>query len=243
MASTIAGRELTEQHRLEQLAVRAAAARDVTRLMSAYDWADIDRSWMAVAPGMEAVVRDYSRQSAGTAGGYYQAFRTAEGAGGQAALRLAQGPPSEALQYSLGFYGRIVPKQLLQRGTQNLAGESLAHMLGGATRHVLNGGRNTLIGSVQQDRQAVGYARVTAANPCAFCAMLAGRGAVYKESTVGFEAHDHCACSAEPVYKRDADLPGRGDEFQSVYQEHASGSSDPLNAFRRAYERPALHVA
>jgi hypothetical protein len=30
--------------------------------------------------------------------------------------------------------------------------------------------------------------------------MLAGRGSVYSADTAEFEAHDHCGCSAEPVY-------------------------------------------
>jgi hypothetical protein len=30
--------------------------------------------------------------------------------------------------------------------------------------------------------------------------MLADRGAVYSEATADFAAHDHCGCSAEPVY-------------------------------------------
>lgn len=242
MASTTAGRELTEQHRRTQLAVRAAAARDVTRLMSAYDLADIDRSWMAVAPGMEAVVRDFHRQSAGVAAGYYQAYRTAEGAAGSPALRLAEPPDEEALRYSLGFYGRVAPKQMIQRGVRNVAAQTMAGMIGGATRHVSNGGRNTLIESVREDRQSVGWARVTTAKPCPFCAMLAGRGAVFKEATVGFLPHDHCACTAEPVYRRGAPLPGRADEFAALYDQHAKGSRDPVNAFRRAYERPRLHV-
>lgn len=242
MAATVAGRQLTEQHRQMQLAVRAAAARDILRLMSAYDLADIDRSWDAIAPGMEAVVRNYHRQSSGVAAGYYQAYRTAEAAGGSPTLRLADFDPDQ-VSYSLGFYGRVAPKQMIQRGIRDVASKTTTLMVGGATRHVLDGGRNTVIGSVREDRQSVGYARVTASKPCAFCAMLAGRGAVYKQNTAGFRAHDHCSCSVEAVYRQDAPLPSGGDEFADLYTKQAKGSTDPLNAFRRAYERPGLHVA
>lgn len=243
MASTSAGRQLTEQHRLRQLGVRAAAARDILRLMAAYDLSDIDRSWLAIAPGMEAVVREYHRQSAGVAAGYYQAYRTAEAVPGPPALRLADPPDPETLAYSLGFYGRVAPKQMIQKGVRDVAAKTTTLMVGGATRHVLDGGRGTLIGSAKADERTVGWARVTAAKPCSFCAMLAGRGAVYKEATVGFQAHDTCACTAEPVYRRDAPLPGRAEEFRSLYDKHASGASDPVNAFRRAYEHPSLHAA
>jgi hypothetical protein len=30
--------------------------------------------------------------------------------------------------------------------------------------------------------------------------MLIGRGAVYTEASVDFEAHDHCHCGAEPAW-------------------------------------------
>jgi hypothetical protein len=41
---------------------------------------------------------------------------------------------------------------------------------------------------------------VTSGNACDFCSMLADRGAVYGEASAEFEAHDHCSCSAQPVY-------------------------------------------
>jgi hypothetical protein len=49
----------------------------------------------------------------------------------------------------------------------------------------------------------VRYKRVLSSNPCSFCRMLAGRGAVYHEGTASFESHDHCACSAEPVFSKE----------------------------------------
>lgn len=46
----------------------------------------------------------------------------------------------------------------------------------------------------------VRWKRVLSANPCAFCRMLAGRGAVYSEGTASFLSHDHCSCTAEPEF-------------------------------------------
>jgi len=47
---------------------------------------------------------------------------------------------------------------------------------------------------------------VTSANPCDFCLMLESRGAVYKEWTVDFQAHDSCACTAAPEWEESGAL-------------------------------------
>lgn len=59
--------------------------------------------------------------------------------------------------------------------------------------------RSTITGNRQADPQAVGWRRITNGG-CRFCRMLAGRGAVYKESTARFAAHKSCHCTAQPVF-------------------------------------------
>jgi hypothetical protein len=71
---------------------------------------------------------------------------------------------------------------------------------GASTRMVMMGGRDTITNAVHIDPRARGWERVIEPGACGFCAMLAGRGAVYKESTVDFRAHDHCHCTARAVF-------------------------------------------
>jgi hypothetical protein len=71
---------------------------------------------------------------------------------------------------------------------------------GASTRMVMMGGRDTVTNAVHLDSMADGWERVIEPGACGFCAMLAGRGAVYKERTVGFRAHDHCHCIARAVF-------------------------------------------
>lgn len=71
---------------------------------------------------------------------------------------------------------------------------------GASTRMVMRGGRDTVTRAVHVDSSAAGWERVIEPGACGFCAMLAGRGAVYKESTVDFRAHDHCHCVARVVF-------------------------------------------
>lgn len=59
--------------------------------------------------------------------------------------------------------------------------------------------RDTITTNQHKDPAAVGWKRITAGG-CQLCRMLAGRGAVYKESTARFATHPHCNCTAAPVF-------------------------------------------
>lgn len=59
--------------------------------------------------------------------------------------------------------------------------------------------RDTVTGNTARDPEAIGWRRVSSGG-CRFCAMLAARGAVYKESTVRFAAHTNCHCSVAPAF-------------------------------------------
>jgi hypothetical protein len=100
-------------------------------------------------------------------------------------------------------------------------------------RHALAGGRNTITGTTARDRKG-GWARVTSGDPCAFCAMLASRGPVYSQATVRFRAHDGCSCSAMAVYNRRDGWTGQARGYRDLWNDVATGATDPLNAFRRA---------
>lgn len=59
--------------------------------------------------------------------------------------------------------------------------------------------RSTILTNSQRDPASVGWKRNVGV-ACKFCRMLAGRGAVYRESTARFAAHAHCDCTASPVF-------------------------------------------
>jgi hypothetical protein len=112
---------------------------------------------------------------------------------------------------------------------------------GRVTRHILDGGRDTIIGSVNADKQALGWARVTDGDPCYFCLTLASRGAVYKtEQTADFQAHDHCGCTAMPLWDG-TDWPATR-EFREIYDAAQrdgvdEGCCSPARTAARAAER------
>lgn len=138
----------------------------------------------------------------GTAAGaiavdFYGEQRAAAGAAGSFEASVAELPPVERFDI------------LARWATGPLFGESpnpglaLSKMTGGLSRIVLGVGRATIEGAVAEDPAGPRWARHASANACAFCALVATRGAVYhSEKTAGQGAkyHDDCHCTVVPVF-------------------------------------------
>jgi hypothetical protein len=119
--------------------------------------------------------------------------------------------------------------------------DALVESSGAAMRHVIEGSRQATLAVVREDPATTRYMRVTDGDPCYFCAMLASRGPVYlNRTTASFRAHDHCACTAEPVFAAGSEWPGRAREFQKLWNREIRGQysgKDAIRAWRRLYER------
>lgn len=61
--------------------------------------------------------------------------------------------------------------------------------------------RDTILTNQRGDAAAVGWRRYTSAGACGFCRMAADKGAVYRDDTAYFAAHDNCRCTAGPVFR------------------------------------------
>lgn len=143
---------------------------------------------------------------------YFAAFREAEGIRGGARARAAKAMTYE--QFLVGMRATLLTSLAGGMRRANHAEDAaqaalyldeasdmaLSGASGSLIRNVLDGDRETVLDSIRTDKVAKGYARVTDSNPCDFCEMLAGRGAVFGEESADFEAHDKCACSAEPSF-------------------------------------------
>jgi len=243
MARTAAGRILTEQHRQAQLQLRSRALRDYLALWPI--WQGDEESFGKLALASIVLVRAYNGLSANLSGSYFQSFRQAEGVDGEAVTRLAGPIDTDKVVAGLHVTGRESVSKALAAGRtpEDARNAALTRTSGSVTRQVLNGGRETILRSVAEDKEARGWARVTDGDPCAFCALLASRGPAYKADTVDFEAHDACGCSAEPVYGK-SEWPGRAREYHDLYNEavleaeqagelRRGTRNDLLNAFRR----------
>lgn len=189
-----------QRHRQLQLALRAGTLRQVLRLWPLFDLERLAETWPAFREALATLIAARHADSVGLASSYYRAARLDAGITGTAPIVAAALPPAEQLAVSLDVVGLFGARRLLAQGRRDVAAQTLVKVSGAVGRHVLNGGRRTLTETIQADPRARGYERVTSGNACGFCEMLAGRGAVYGEASADFEAHDHCACGAEPVF-------------------------------------------
>ncbi len=247
MASSPAAAQLTQLHQRQQVALRADLIRQVTELFPALDVSSfdgVDRSWPALERALEALTRDAFGTSSGLAVNYYELFRAAEGVGGASTPLLAEALAAERVATSLRVTGPFTAKHLIAARSSQVAEVTLTRLVGAASRLALSGGRDSLDRSIDADRRALGWARVTRGRSCAFCRMLASRGHVYRsERSAGRDRrfHDLCDCQVEPVYSRDSALPPGSREARELWESATAGLSgrDAVNAFRRAVERPA----
>lgn len=186
-----------------QVAVRAAALRDVQRMWGAVDPANLSGTIGPFAQGAALVVRARNRESASVSARYYREFRRLEGVGGTLMLEAADPPPrriAEAAVRGAGLAG-IINARKRGMSPQASARNGFVKASGTVSGLALAGGRKLLVDAAKADPQTGGrWQRVTSSDPCDFCAMTAGRGPVYSEQTADFEAHGHCACTVEPVF-------------------------------------------
>lgn len=107
-----------------------------------------------------------------------------------------------------------------------------------AQKIALDAGTDDLFANIANDREARRWARVARPGACAFCLMLAARGAVYRtESSGNFRAHPKCHCDVEPLFGNAYEPPAHIRAMQSLWSESTgdvTGSKAKQNAFRRA---------
>lgn len=195
----LAPRSLTLMHRRQQLALRQSTVSQVEALWPALDWADLDRSFPGFAAETLRLVSKNRRTSSGLAAAYLRAFRVSSGLSGDVRIVIPQ-MPAEQFTTSLRVTSVVAAKKAATAGTATdvAMSNALTQTTGAMARLVLNAGRGTVLESIKSDPKARGWERVLGGGGCDFCQMLAGR--VYPTDNAGFDAHDHCGCTAEPAY-------------------------------------------
>lgn len=200
MASTEEGRALTEANRRAQIALGARAQAETRLLWDLLDVNDLDGSRTAWLAAMQNLVRQGMAESAEQAEQYVQRHALAE-LGRSIEVRRPPLVTGQAMQ-DLEILGPVSIKQRIAAGDIPAAAHeaALTRVRQAAMRAVLDAGRDLTNETVRYSGSSGRWRRVTDGEPCAFCAMLAGRGPVYAEDTVQFRSHGGCGCSSEIVY-------------------------------------------
>ncbi|MBB1253178.1 hypothetical protein H3146_07310 [Streptomyces sp. OF3] len=194
---------------------------------------------------VQAIVDQYAAASGALAADWYEAQRRAAGVDEAFRVTVAEPPPAEQSEASLRWASKDVwPRDPDDPRTTPAQREPIERRIeqasrkaeGAAEKLVLDTGRATVQQAVREDRQATGWARTAALNACAFCKMLALRGAVYEQDTANFQAHDGCHCGVAPIFRGQRfELSDKAKEWERLYREYAAPhSGDQLRRFRRA---------
>lgn len=197
--------ELTTTYRRANLALRAGTVRDFVRLWAVLDPKRMDETFPGWTLAARTLIERDRARAAGLASAYLKATRMASGVPGDAVIQLAAVAPAAQVESAMtatakaGLYVALRSGRTLEQASD----VALVRASGAAARLVLDGGRETVRRSLAADPRGTGWRRVTSGASCDFCDMLAGRGAVYSPETADFASHDHCACTAEPVYGGD----------------------------------------
>jgi hypothetical protein len=123
-------------------------------------------------------------------------------------------------------------------------------VIGAAQKAVADVARDTVHQAVAKDKRAIGWARVTDADPCYFCALMAIRGAVYKtRASAGrranrnfegeglYKFHDHCSCTVTPVWEGQLWVPPQHvQDWEQLYEQATAHVGDKLHAWRKAFD-------
>lgn len=197
-----AAEQLTRTYRRQNLALRAQTIRDLRKIWPLLRWDALDKSFPSLLSSVGMLVDRDRQRASGLASSYVQAFHLVERVPGSATIALADPIPDAQLAASLHATSVAAVKRSKGVGMAERASLENAFVMasGSMSRLVLNAGRETVMRSVIRDLRGKGWERVTSGG-CSFCRMLAGRGSVYTEESADFNAHDHCACSAQPVYR------------------------------------------
>lgn len=190
----------TARHRATQLAIRALVMRRIETLWPLLDPDDITGSELRWMRATVDAVNTGRGMSARAAAAYYTRLREIAGVATEFAPPLSAAVNTEQAVASLHATGpmRLIRGQF--RGDPKAAAKAMSSVMGSAGRLALAGGRDTILAAAAVDPNAAGWSRIASGNSCEFCQMLADRGSVYGDTTAEFEAHDNCACTAEPEF-------------------------------------------
>lgn len=198
-----------DRHDKELAALTKMASQDLVKLINKYPSAGVEDIQLF----MKGLSDKYGKQAAASA---FQAIRNSREA--YDLWDLLELPvvmdPATAEQVHAATAWALQTKKIPGGAS---GAESLHRLVGVLARLVNQPARDTVRESAL--RAGVAWARVPTAKACAFCLMLASRGAVYESKSVALEAsgrrgsrpegasyHDNCNCRAIESYS-DADLP------------------------------------
>lgn len=186
---------------------------------------------LALLEFMPDLIATYGSAAAGLAADRYDELRADSIATGAFRAALADPLPDEQVQ--------AVTRWAIGPAFKDDSASALAMLTSATQRLVRQQGRNTTAQNVERDPFGARYARVPKGKTtCAFCIVLASRGADYgsKKSAGGIkghEFHNDCNCEVEPVWS--------GDDLDRLKDEVGYDPDDLYDSYSVAREQAATN--
>ena len=202
----------------------ALARRELSLWWATLDTTDPSAAVAAMESFLPDLVATYGDVAGTVAADWYDKLRDEAGVRGTYRAMLADGAPAEQVAAS----ARWAVGPLF---TDADAAATLDRLGGAVQRLVQHGGRATLARNIDADPSGPRWARVPGGTDvCAWCRMLASRGAVYlsERSAGGMDRwHDDCNCQPAPVWP-DESLPYDDNAlYQQYLDARAKAGPDP----------------
>jgi hypothetical protein len=228
-----------------QAGLVTAMGYDIERALNTLDVSSLRKSLPRFKTVIAGVVHRYGAASATLAARAYVTQRRASGVRTPFTAKPAPLPGLEQIGSTVDW-----ATEPLWSVQPDLAA-TITRLEGSLDTLVLNIGRDTITANTERDRHARGWARIPEPGCCYFCALLAVRGAVYKDGSFDdanarflphldtpsdVKTHDHCRCHVEPVftaYEPSAQIR----EWQALYRDRVQGGADLLRTWRRVFDQ------
>lgn len=261
---------LTQRHYVAQLALLLALRRALKALWSSLDRRNLKETVPEYATKVAAVVNEYALANISISADFYDEVRARDGAPVGFTTPIIDPPLAQDVEESikgaldplwtplnLGSFTELDDAQARQDALDLAEAEAEASAQAraeeNAEKFAADAGRNELIGAIESDQYANGWARVTKEGACSFCMLMAIRGAVYKSAgTAGENAnsrfklgsgtakfHNNCRCTITPLFGYHYEAPAHVRQAEKDYEDATSrvrGSKEKQKAWRRAYE-------
>lgn len=247
-------RQTLDKFRRRQILRASQVDSLIRREWATLDISDIDRGRERVLDGIEARVIGLRTLEAREADVFVSRMRELQRVG-SGSIVLAPANPGAGLRESLEISGPISFKQRVGQGALDEVAFLAARdqMMAEARKLIMDAGRETVRLSAEANRRSIGWRRVSDGNPCAFCAMLVGRGPSYKSesATQGSEErigrsgkyeliyHNHCGCTAVEVFE-DWEPTEREQRYVDAYMAAAEYADE--QGVRRGWETILPHM-
>lgn len=212
-----------ELHQAAVADLATLALRDLLAIWATLDLADATATSDGLQAALPELTAAYASAAGALAADFYDDLRADAPVPSDYTAAPAEPPPAERsrvlARWAVGplFGAEPDPKTALVR------------VSGGLQKQVAGAARATVEANVDADPAGPRYSRHASGNACAFCAMLASRGAVYRsEDSAGGRYHDHCHCVVAPLWPgQQLEAPSYVKGWDRAYRGAVSATTEP----------------